>query len=138
MENKVVGYIPRLLFKIYLSLKERFDPSFPIPEEEKITVEICKKLISDPDSKLTFAPISNKRFIKNEKMGIYVIMEKYNVQVINHIYSYSITLGDKSWGKLIDFYNQEIEKRRNQFESEIRSNIKHSLKNILHDIEEKI
>ena len=35
-------------------------------------------------------------------------------------------------------YNQEIEKRRNQFESEIRSNIKHSLKNILHDIEEKI
>ena len=61
-----MGYIPRLLFKIYLNLKERFDPTPPIPEEERITVEICKKLINDPDSELTYAPISAKRFIKNE------------------------------------------------------------------------
>ena len=74
MENKVVGYIPRLLFKIYLTLKERFDPSFPIPEEEKITIENCKKLISDPDSKLTFAPISGKRFIKNESKNMFVVI----------------------------------------------------------------
>ena len=58
MENKVVGYIPRLLFKIYLNLKERFDPTQPVPVEEKITVEICKKLIFDSESELTFAPIS--------------------------------------------------------------------------------
>lgn len=90
------------------------------------------------DSILLMTPLTDKRYIKNEQVGIYVIMEKHHVQVINHIYSYSVSLGEKSWTKLIDFYNDEIEERRLQFEKEITSNIKHSLKNILHGIEEKL
>jgi|688.fasta_scaffold04449_3 hypothetical protein len=130
----------RSVQRFYISAYRMANPEFTHEKSahEMECISICKKLIKMEDSILLMTPLTDKRFIKNEKMGIYVIMEKYNVQVINHIYSYSITLGDKSWGKLIDFYNQEIEKRRNQFESEIRSNIKHSLKNILHDIEEKI
>ncbi len=130
----------RSVQRFYISAYRMANPEFTQERSahEMECISICKKLIKMEDSILLMTPLTDKRFIKNEKMGIYVIMEKYNVQVINHIYSYSITLGDKSWGKLIDFYNQEIEKRRNQFESEIRSNIKHSLKNILHDIEEKI
>ena len=130
----------RSVQRFYISAYRMANPEFTQERSahEMECISICKKLIKMEDSILLMTPLTDKRFIKNEKMGIYVIMEKNNVQVINHIYSYSITLGDKSWGKLIDFYNQEIEKRRNQFESEIRSNIKHSLKNILHDIEEKI
>lgn len=130
----------RKVQRFYISAYKMANPEFTLerPSHEVECISICKKLIKIEDSILLMTPLTEKRFIKNEKMGIYVIMEKYNVQVINHIYSYNITLGDKSWGKLIDFYNQEIEKRRHQFESEIRSNIKHSLKNILHDIEEKI
>lgn len=101
-------------------------------------LSICKRLIKMEDSILLMTPLTEKRYIKNEELGIYVIMEKHHVQVINHIYSYSVSLGDKSWVKLIDYYNDEIEARRLQFEKEITSNIKHSLKNILHGIEEKL
>jgi hypothetical protein len=132
MENKVVGYIPRLLFKIYLSLKERFDPTLPIPEEEKITVEICKKLIVDPQSKLTFAPISGKRFIKNENKNMFVVIESHTINLINHVYSYSVYLSSQNdYKEIIQSFDGVLENKRQSLENEIRSNIQHSLQTIL-------
>jgi hypothetical protein len=132
MENKVVGYIPRLLFKIYLSLKERFDPTLPIPEEEKITVEICKKLIVDPESKLTFAPISGKRFIKNENKNMFVVIESHTINLINHVYSYSVYLSSQSdYKDITQSFDGVLENKRQLLEDEIRSNIQHSLQTIL-------
>ena len=95
------------------------------------------KLIKNEESILLMAPISGKRFVKNEKMGIYVILEGRSVKVINHIYSYSVVLSEKTQNKLISFYDDEIEKRRIEFEKEITANTKHSLKNILVEIDEK-
>ena len=77
------------------------------------------------------APISNKKFIKNEENEISIILDSYNVQVINHIYSYNVYLSEKSWDYLISYFNNEIEKRGEEFERQITSNIKHSLQNIL-------
>jgi hypothetical protein len=132
MENKVVGYIPRLLFKLYLNLKERFDPTPPIPEEERITVEICKKLISDPESKLTYAPISNKRFIKNEKKSMFIVIEHHTINLINHVYSYSIYLSNSGdYDEIITSFDKILEHERQTLEDEIRSNIQHSLTTIL-------
>jgi hypothetical protein len=132
MENKVVGYIPRLLFKIYLNLKERFDPTPPIPEEEKISVEICKKLILDPESELTFAPISGKRFIKNESKNMFVVIEHHTINLINHVYSYSIYLSSQTdYKEIIQSFDGILENKRQSLEDEIRSNIQHSLQTIL-------
>jgi hypothetical protein len=132
MENKVVGYIPRLLFKIYLYLKERFDPTPPIPEEERITVEICKKLIIDPESKLTYAPISSKRFIKNEAKSMFVVIEHNTINLINHVYSYSVYLSSQSdYRDITQSFDSILEDKRQSLEDEIRSNIQHSLQTIL-------
>ena len=132
MENKVVGYIPRLLFKIYLNLKERFDPTPPIPEEERITVEICKKLINDPDSELTYAPISAKRFIKNESKSMFVVIEHHTINLINHVYSYSVYLSKNSdYNEIIGGFDKILENKRQSLEDEITSNIQHSLQTIL-------
>jgi len=132
MENKVVGYLPRLLFKIYLNLKERFDPTPPIPEEERITVEICKKLINDPDSELTYAPISAKRFIKNESKSMFVVIEHHTINLINHVYSYSVYLSKNSdYNEIIGGFDKILEVKRQSLEDEITSNIQHSLQTIL-------
>lgn len=132
MENKVVGYIPRLLFKIYLNLKERFDPTLPVPVEEKITVEICKKLISDPESELTFAPLSGKRFIKNENKSMFVVIEHNTINLINHVYSYSVYLSSQNdYKDIIGSFDGILENKRQELEDEIRSNIQHSLQTIL-------
>ena len=132
MENKVVGYIPRLLFKVYLNLKERFDPTPPIPEEERITVEICKRLINDPESELTYAPISAKRFIKNESKSMFVVIEHHTINLINHVYSYSVYLSKNSdYNEIIGGFDKILEDKRQSLEDEITSNIQHSLQTIL-------
>jgi len=102
-----------------------------VSEYEKDCISICKKLINKEESILMSTPISNKKYIRNEENDIFVILDSYNVQVINHIYSYNVYLSEKSWDYLINYFNQEIESRREEFEKEITSNIKHSLQNIL-------
>jgi len=135
MEKKIVGYIPRILYKLYLNLKERFDPALKIPEEEKLCVEICKKLINDDDSKLTFAPISNKRFIKNENKGIYIVIETYNITIINHVYSYSIYLSSANdYKDIVNSFDKILENQRQLLEQEIRFNITQSLTKILEKV----
>ena len=132
MENKVVGYIPRLLFKIYLNLKDKFDPKPNVTDEEVFAAEICERLIVNQTSELSFSPISHKRIIKNEEKSMYIVMESYTIHLINHVYSYSVYLQDTSkFANLTQKFDKVLEDRREVLESEIRKNIQHSLSNIL-------
>ena len=95
---------------------------------------ICKKLIGKEETILLLTPITNKRYIRNEKQDIFVILENYSVKVINHVYSYTIFLEDKSWNSIVALFDNEVEERRLVFEKEITANIRHSLQNILKTI----
>ena len=59
-------------------------------------LKICKKLISRPDSTLLLTPITNKRYIKNDGLGIFITIEGSLIKVINHKYSYVVPMSDKS------------------------------------------
>jgi hypothetical protein len=133
--NKIVGYIPNLLYKFYLKLKERFDPTPEPKEEEVFCTEICKKLIFKENSKLTIAPISGKRFIKNDEKDMFVVLQSRTISLINHVYSYNVYIeNDKLYQDIIDDFDKELEKRRQLLEDEIKSNIKHSLMEILNKV----
>jgi flagellar biosynthesis/type III secretory pathway protein FliH len=58
----------------------------------------------------------------------------HSVKVINHVYSYTVFLEETEWNNIINTFDNEVEKRREDFEKEIVSNIKHSLQNILQNI----
>jgi len=130
----------RKLQKIYIWIAHKTDfdydpPKHKLPHEGDCVV-ICKKLIKMKDSVLLMTPLTDKRYIKNERLKIYVIMKDRHIQIINHVYSYSVSLGPRNWNRLIDFYNFEMEDRRMGFEKDITSNIKHSLKNILNQLDD--
>ena len=134
-ENKVVGYIPKLLFKFYLHLKEKFDPTPPAKEEELYCIDICKKLIKYSSSKLTIAPLSNKRYIKNDNNDMFIVIQDRTISLINHVYSYNVYIeNDKLYNDVLNHFDNELENRRIELENEIRSNIKHSLKSILEKV----
>ena len=136
MEKKdVVGYLPNLLYKFYLRLKNKFDPPRDITPEEQYCVEICKKLIFDPNSKLMISPLTHKRFIKNEQKHMYVVLEQGTIMLTNHVYSYSVYCEyDDNYKELTKLLDTELEKKRADLEREIKSNIHDSLKKILHDL----
>jgi hypothetical protein len=138
MDTKTLGYLPKLLYKVYLYLKEKFDPRPEVTFEEISCVEICKKLICLQSSNLTFAPKSMKRFIKNDEHSMFIVIENRIITIINHVYSYSVYIENTElYGELLENFDDSLENRRNQLENEIRNNIQHSLKDILDKLNPK-
>ena len=94
-------------------------------------------MLSSKDTVLLVAPISSKRYMKNEKFEIYVILHGRTIEVINHVYNYTVHMDEDTWTNLIDNFNEELESRREDIEDEISKNIKYSLKNVIKGMEEK-
>lgn len=135
MKGNVVGYIPRLMFRFYIYLKEKFDPRPEIRDEEKICIQITKKLIQNPDSVLTLAPLSQKRFIKNDTQSMFIMIDNRIINIVNHIYSYTLFIeDDESYEEVLSLFDNKLDSLRVSLETEFRMNIQSSLKNILDSI----
>ena len=98
-------------------------------------LKICKKLILRSDSTLLLTPLTNKRYIKNDDLHVFITIDGSLVNIINHKYSYVVPLSDKSMTELINLFNSIVEDQRLKMELEITSNIKHSLKDIYQSLD---
>ena len=134
MINKITHTPKRLIQKKYISYARKLNQQLRKSAYERDCMLICKKLIGKEETILLLTPITNKRYIGNEKQDIFVILENYSVKVINHVYSYTIFLEDKSWNSIVALFDNEVEERRLVFEKEITANISHSLQNTLKTI----
>ena len=106
-------------------------------QNETICNAICRKMISHKDSKFMIAPLSDKRYIKNATLNLFVVFEDRQVSITNHVYHYDVRLCERDWYKLIRSYNEKTEDLRMGYENEIKSQIVHSLSKILDKISEK-
>lgn len=124
-----------MLYRFYLYLKDKFDPRPEVTDEERYAIQIAKKLIKTPTTHLYIAPISNKRYIKNDEKEMFIVMEGPNLTLINHVYSYSVFIENSQlFSDLMQTFNQTMEDKRLELEDEIKNNIQHSLKNILQNM----
>jgi len=97
---------------------------------EKECIAVCKALICQEDSVLLISPISGKRYIKSDDNQIFIIIQASQITIVNHNYSYNIDIWGKALSRIVNMFDLEVEKRRDAMETEIRSNVKHSLSNI--------
>jgi len=92
---------------------------------------IFRKLVNHPDSTFLIAPLSNQRYIKNEKLGIFLLLSNMRLNITNHVYNYDIDINEGLSGKLQKIFDEKVELIRQEFELEMQSQIQHSLKKIL-------
>lgn len=108
-------------------------------EYERECISVCKALIHKEASVLLLSPISGKRYIKSHDEQLFIIIESNLITIVNHQYSYNISMWGKPMETIIRMFDIEVEKRREAMEMEIRSNVKHSLANIFKNLsDEKI
>ena len=108
-------------------------------EYEKECISVCRALIHKEASVLLLSPISGKRYIKSHDEQLFIIIESNLITIVNHQYSYNISMWGKPLETIIRMFDIEVEKRREAMEMEIRSNVKHSLANIFKNLsDEKI
>jgi hypothetical protein len=111
----------------------------PSHEDEEVSYEktcfkICLKSIKHPNTKFMIAPMSNKRYIENKDMDIFITMDYGRVDLTNHVYHYSVKLTQRDWQRVTQIFDNEAEKRRLNYEEKINSQIKNSLHSVLEKI----
>lgn len=123
----------RFFQRTALKTMRMFDPNNSNKQTSDYEMEsfgICKRLISNPHTILLISPISGKRYIKSDDNHLFIIIEGHQLTIVNHQYSYNINIQGKSYERIAQIFDAEVEHRREEMETEIRSNVKHSLSNI--------
>ena len=108
-----------------------------VEPHEKTAFKICVKLISDKDSEFMIAPMSQKRFIINEKLNLFIIIDYGRVESTNHVFHYDVKLTGRDYERITFLYDTETEKRRTNTEVTVKSNIKNTLDKIYKAISQK-
>jgi len=104
---------------------------------EKTAFKICVKVISHPNSEFMIAPMSNKRFIINKELNLFIIIDHIRVEITNHVFHYDVKLSSRDFERVSYLYDTETEKRRTSLEVEVKGNIQNSLQKVLMKIDNK-
>jgi len=138
MKKFLLRFFKRIKIKFYLLGRKSGMQTYEeeVATYEKTCFKICLKLISHPESEFMNAPMSGKRYIQNETLGMFVTLDSGRVEITNHVFNYNVRLLNRDWERLTFIYDSETEKRRGNMEKEISSNIKNSLEHVLNRIVE--
>jgi hypothetical protein len=129
--------IKRNYYKFRIFLRNSFNTPEHIVEQKKyesLCVSVVQSLILDPNSVLIYTPKTFKYYIKNENLGVYVVMSDCMLSVTNHRYSYEIKITPKNERKLSRIFDGQLESRGEKFDAEMIYQIKESLSDIYNKI----
>lgn len=125
----------RLLKRLYVkwALSTRYKMFNHIEQMDtttKTSLSICRRLINHDSSKFLIAPLSGKRYIKNEEVDLFIIIYDNHLSITNHVYHYDVVLNQREIDKINNMYDNKTERIRQQFENEIMGQINNSLQSI--------
>lgn len=125
-------FFKKTKLKFYLKLRSITRTNMSSVDKNEVkSSAICRKLISHPDSKFLIAPLSHKRYIKNDPLGMFIVLSDNRINIINHVYNYDVNVSSTISDKLDTMFDNKVESLRLSFELEMKSQIKHSLTTIL-------
>lgn len=125
---KKIKRISKRVYARYVIMGRRInDSKFKVTESQKYIMGIARMSINHPDSEFQFEPYSGKRYLKNSTLGVYIVFQKGKIEVTNHVYHYDVIVSDRNWNRIINMYNDVVEKNRLEYEFQIMSRVKHSL-----------
>ena len=128
-------FFKRLLKRLYVkwALSTRykmFNHTEQMDTTTKTSLSICRRLINHDNSKFLIAPLSGKRYIKNEEVDLFIIIYDNHLSITNHVYHYDVVLNQREIDKINNMYDNKTERIRQQFENEIMGQINSSLQSI--------
>ena len=128
-------FFKRLLKRLYVkwALRTRykmFNHNEQMDTTTKTSLSICRRLINHDSSKFLIAPLSGKRYIKNEEVDLFIIIYDNHLSITNHVYHYDVVLNQREIDKINNMYDNKTERIRQQFENEIMGQINNSLQSI--------
>lgn len=130
-QNKSLHSMKRFFQRIGLRIHKNFqNRNFEPTTGEREATAIVSRLSKDSDSELLTCPNSGKYYIKCNKKHMLIVIGHKEINIINHVYSYTVHLSEKTESNIRNLFLDEVEKRRDLMEQEFKSSVTHSLKEI--------
>lgn len=136
IKHQAIRYLQRRA----ISTRKKLDSNKYIQksEHEKWAIGICRNLIKVKGTFLLGNFRTQERYIRNEDLGMYVVVKDEVVEIINHTYYYLVPLSGKSHSIICNVFDGHQDTDRQSMDEEIRSNIKHSLECIHDKVKNKL
>jgi hypothetical protein len=137
MRIRVIRFFKRLKIKFFLwTQKSKIMPTYKedVSSYEKTCFKICLKVINHKNTDFMIAPLSDKKYLKNDELDIFITFSDRRVDITNHVYHYNVKLSDRDWSRLNFIFDNETDKRRIDMEYQVNSQIKNSLTDVLEKI----
>ena len=125
--------LKRLYLKSYIWYKKNLaNPDLKdidLSPNEKKALSIALNVLKSDNSTLSLCPITGKRYIKYK--DYFIVIDTHRIQIVNHVYGYDIYLTGKQFYNIKMKFDNKLYNSFREIESEILSNVKHSLDEIL-------
>lgn len=120
--------------KIKLTRKFRRVSAPPDVEESsnhKTAFSIFRLALRDPKVDLLLRPVKNKRIIKLEDRGVYIILTKTMLEITNHNYSFTLEIPYDRYIKLSKLFDIKLDSMIEKEEGNIISQVHTGLSKVL-------
>jgi hypothetical protein len=112
-----------------IRFQKKLHPPYVPTEKEQKVIFIVKALIKSESSIMMIAPISGKKYIKDEQRGMFVIMNDTNIIISSNVnrFYYNILVNENVYKTLSRNFDNILENRRNKMEIETIAGITSNL-----------
>lgn len=111
-----------------------FQTSEEVTEYESTCMSICRQVMKNESSKFSIAPLSEKKYVINESLGVFIVIQDNKIEITNHVYHYEVKLQNRQAKRIHSMFNKKTEKIRLDYENQIKSQISNSLEQILNKV----
>lgn len=102
-----------------------------ISDEEHMLIKSIKKTAVNPLTHILTSSFSNKKYIINKRMGIYIIMDGTSFSIVSERSRFMYQLNHNISDYLLRFVINEMERKRKSLEREIENIVLRSLNTLM-------
>ena len=120
--------------KIVSKIKAFLSNKLQYNKEELLVKQIIEKMMSHPDTKFRFSPLSQDLLLKNTKNDYYILISNVRIKICNHSFIVDETYRLSFIEDMRKILYDKIERDRNESISEIFENRTNLLSNIINNL----
>jgi len=134
----MTSFIRRMQIRLARRIRKTLNASDTTQHNEtsRLAGSIFRLSLRDKNAELLLMPVKDKRIIKIEKRGMYIVLEKSLLEITNHQYSYHLEISFELYTKLNKAFDKKLDELSSEQEKAIVSQMSDGLRKVLNTITE--
>jgi len=111
-------------------ISKKFIKEYKLSDTETLIKSVLELMLQTNGTEAITAPISERYYVSNPKVGYYIKVTEYSVTITNHKFTFQEAITEKFKKIILDIIKQYMEESRSVFENTVFDNQIELLKNI--------